>query len=153
MNANIDLLAFEKQDGDIFRIQFRYAVANIHADSVEKMIAVRFDDQLTLGTGDPAKEASERRLGARMEMNFRLLQQENRRGAISQKFRYHGQNLTDSVTHVDQVSSRSLESVSRFSDLYLKRLAFHSAKSPHRNLVEQAGGFSEILKRTLEVGP
>ena len=109
VDANVYPLAFEKQNGDVFGFQRGHAIADVHANSVEKVVAVRFDDQLAFGIGDPAKEASERRLGARMKMNFRLLKQENRRSVIPQKLRYHGQNLADPITYVDQVSLRPLE--------------------------------------------
>ena len=51
------------------------AVADIHANTVDEMVAVGFDDQLRTVGGDFAEQSAKRCLGAGVEMDFRLLEE------------------------------------------------------------------------------
>ena len=85
---------------------------------------MRFNYELPPLSSDLAEQASEGRLGARVKMHFRLLQQKYGRSVAAQQFGDDWQCLADAVTDIDQIALRSLGFTSEFSDLNLKRFTF-----------------------------
>jgi hypothetical protein len=43
MNVNVQVAALEEQNGNVFGLQMRYAVAHIYTHPVKQVVAVRFD--------------------------------------------------------------------------------------------------------------
>ena len=74
MNADIQIIALEEQNGNVLGFQVRSAVTHVHPHSAEQVVAMRFDYQPAIRAGDPAEQAAQSRLGAGVEMHFRLLQ-------------------------------------------------------------------------------
>ena len=74
MNADIQIIALEEQNGNVLGFQVRSAVTHVHPHSAEQVIAMCFDYQPAIRAGDPAEQAAQSRLGAGVEMHFRLLQ-------------------------------------------------------------------------------
>ena len=73
VNANVKIAALEEENGHVVRCQLRGAIAHVHADAIEQVVAVCFDHQLSIASGYLAQQGSERRLSARVEMDLWLL--------------------------------------------------------------------------------
>ena len=73
MNANVQIAPLEVENGNVVGCQIRGPIAHVHTDAIEQVVAVRLDDQLPIGAGNLAKQGSQRRLSAWVEMDFRLL--------------------------------------------------------------------------------
>ena len=67
----------EEQDNHVVRIEIGPSVTNVHTNTVNDVLAVCFDDELPPGLRRPAEQASQRRLGTRMQMQFGLLHEQH----------------------------------------------------------------------------
>ena len=73
MYLHIKPSAFKVEEGDIIRLKPDFAVADTHADSIDQVIAVCFNDQLLTTSSEITKEGTKGCLGTWMEMSFWLL--------------------------------------------------------------------------------
>ena len=95
VNANVEIGALEEQDGYVVRRQGGLPVANIHANTIDDVLAVRFNDELPSRFSGAAEETPQRRLCARMQMQLGLLQKKYGRTVRAEQRREHRQHLTD----------------------------------------------------------
>ena len=77
MNLDIQIISLEIENSHVIKPKSGLTIPNIHTDPVDQVIAVRFYDQLTLVTGDFTKQTAKCGLGAGVQMDFRLLHEEN----------------------------------------------------------------------------
>lgn len=127
--------ALEVEDDDVVRLERAAAVANVHPDAIDKVVAVRLDDESLVSSCSLLDEqGSERCLRARVEVDLRLLKQEGlslrRREGVDKD----GEHLTDAVAHVAQVERIPID-----GNEELERIACLLAEALHLELGEEIG--------------
>ena len=135
---DIKASALEVEDRDILGLEAGLAVADIHADAVEEVVAVGFDDQLFAIGRQAAEEGGEGSLGARVEVDLGLLPEGELRCIGTEQFRDYREDLTDTVADIDQIAPRAFASLATFSDLKLERRIRTLAESVDSDLIEKA---------------
>ena len=130
--------ALEVEDRDILGLEAGLAVADIHADAVEEVVAVGFNDQLFTIGRQAAEEGGEGSLGTWVEMNLGLLPEGELRCIGTEQFRDYREDLTDTVADIDQIAPRAFASLATFSDLKLERRIRTLAESVDSDLIEKS---------------
>ena len=156
MNAHVQAVTLEEQNGDVVRLQHGGVVSHVNPHAIEQMVTVGFHHHLVISIRTLAEQAAEGGLGARMEMHFRLLQQQQWSLFPAQgtgDLDNDRQHLTDAVADIDQVPPRAFQLPAALPDLYLKRFTFLASKLPDGDFVEQPRGSSESLKHDLDPFP
>ncbi len=88
-NGGLNLWAVEKQDAD--RAGRKAAGGDFLPDPVDQMIAVGFNDKLSVVLRDESGEKTPQgRLGARVQMDFRLLEENARLASFEDAFNNDG---------------------------------------------------------------
>ena len=97
------------------------------------------DYQLMSSGCNFAEEASKGSLGTGVEVDFRLLKQEQICGICTKHFRNYRKNLADAVTYVYKVVPQTLSFALKFSDLQLEGIAGTFAQTSYINLIKKPG--------------
>ncbi len=148
VNPNREISTLKVQDSNAIWTNFGPTISHLHANPINQMVAVRFDDyRLTRPTCDLQKQFPNSCLGTGMKMHFRLLQKKNLRyDRRPQEIDDHRQSLTHAIAHVDQIAIWPLGA---FPPLSHKNLEWPSCLSPeisYHNVVKKTSTSSKILK-------
>ena len=83
MNTHIQVATLEVEDGNVVRLERHLPVTDVHPHPVKQMVAVGFDNQLAVWSGNLTEQGSKGGLRARMQVYLRLLQQKQRRRVVT----------------------------------------------------------------------
>ncbi len=103
MDLHVKTVAFEEQNQDVVGTQLRLAIADVHANAIHQVIAVRLDNQLPLLRSQLAEQAPYSRLCPRMQVTLGLLKQQHVAPLRTKQFGDQWQRLSHTVTHVCKV--------------------------------------------------
>ena len=153
MNGNFLILTLKIKDRHIVRFQISSFVPDIEPYSIQDVVTVRFNNELTTGRSRFTEQAAEGGLGARMKMHFRLLKQEHWWSIWAKQLRNYGQDLAHTVSYVDKIPLLTLPSFAQLGDFQLEWSSFHVAKLFYANLMKQSGTTTKFFQLGLQARP